>query len=311
MRWGFAALALLACGGRTEIAGSSSEDAGAFVRPVVTCHPGDPPVVLADGLLTHWRDEIATDGASVYVSTQAPGTLWRISAVDGARTVLVQMPQSGFSDLTPADDGVYTDVSYFDDAGEELEGQWIRADGLAQRSMHWGVFAPPLLYWRDYDGSTTDETLSVTSMKEGWTQPILHEHVSPPINPVAVTDRYLYVEQPLYDDCTIRRIDRADGSVHWLSNLMTCLTPAIAGPNAVCSDVGCILDEDETLQPGHGTLALDANYAYRSSNHALHRVALRAAQDDVVTTLEPLAVAVSNGCAYVKTAEQLVRVALP
>lgn len=310
MKWAYGTLALLACGTRTEL-GALTSDADVATPPVI-CHPGDPPAVLAT---TGGSGPLATDGAFVYGSSSAE-VLWGVRAAGGERTSLLLRDDARASSaggLTAANDGVYANIFTTDPSspeGEDTVGAWLRHDGLATRTVHAGVFAPPAVYF--WGGGQVQ-----MAPLDGSSGPLGVVAVSTPTDVagvVGLTSGKLYVQSPLYSDCYVFRIDRSTAAVESFNPHVPNFcgsVGAVSGPNAVCGYFGCMLDEQVTPMILHDVLALDATYAYASREDGLHRIELRGDGDDVVTRLKATGVAVANGCVYVQTDSELVRIAAP
>jgi hypothetical protein len=303
MKWPAMTIALLACGTRTELRGEIARDASAQT-PQVVCHPGDPSLVLAT---TGGYAALATDGAFVYGTDGE--VVWAIRASGGGDRKTISPKGTGpFDGLVAGDDGVYFNAYNYDAStpnNETTEGVWVRHDGLASRTVHWGAFAPPVEYFA-VDGHVETAPLDDAAL------PLDVATVSNGFLVVAsVTDNKVYVIESLYGCDRIARIDRTTATVESFDWTACNDVGPITGPNAVCGEFGCMLDEATTPIPMHGALALDATYAYTAHLDGLHRVELRGDADVIFSPLQAHGVAVANGCIYVETTSELVRIAAP
>ena len=301
---------ILACGGRTEIAGDRS-DAESPSQAVTTCHPGDANVVLAQIDHASQNDRVLTDSATVYVTSfdiaAHTSRIWKVSASGGAATTLYVGDDSVAGPVL-GDDGIYFDVTT---SPLETVGEWIRSDGLASRIVHEGTFAPPLVYSLSVVNALS-VTLYATALAEGTSTVIAHVPEQPPFAGVLVTQNYFHLLEGCAECAHAdRRIALGSGTV--LPPIEIAVGFPHAGPNAICSYHECLLDESTSLTElgNFYERGIDAAYVYAQGSDGLHRLGLRDESDAFITPDEVFSVASANGCLYVETKSELLRIAAP
>jgi len=297
----FAIVFLCACA-RTGLSGEPDP-----IASKVTCKPGDPPLVLTSNVVSRARLALATDGAWLYVVE--PDRLWSVPTSGGDVTTLLM---SSTYDPTAWNGGVYVDAP-----AAPGGAMWIRHDGLEQRRVFGGLFAPPLEIGFE---KTDDNTISGGNFG-GWTM----WSQSIETGALAVAFRFPFWMElgpglsgayahgvgranTVWSDV---RLDWADGARHDVVEIghggrLT------NGPSALCVQNTCICDDETTARDlDLDVLALDDAFAYGASSGQLVRAGLRDARRDVLADVSPQAVAVNAGCVYVASADRVIRVALP
>lgn len=313
MRWELvgAFVVVVGCGGRTELRGSTIASADAQASaPLATCQPGDATVVLTSLDPSHQLEAIATDGRYVYVAEVAQPPLWNVPASGGEPGVVFSSQTVPYSigNLTTSDDGVYFDGS---DAG-----WWVGHDGVDTKAVHPGVFAPPVVYWAPPQPNTIE--IDVGSLIDGSSHQLVSLSTAgkayAPTTYILVTNRFVHALAACGECAEDLRFQRSDGSMATPVEILGAMAmggPPVSGPNAICFQPGCLLDEGTTIVSVGRVFALDERYAYARSGGAFQRVDLRQGTKDDLGPYDPRAVAVANGCIYVATSTQLVRIAAP
>jgi hypothetical protein len=311
MKWALCAIALLACGSRSDLtAAATSPDASPTLSVAgVFCKPGDAMKELAALGEDEFVDYVATDGTWLY---EASADSIRMMSCDGGPTTTLTSQGTYLGE--PWNDGVY-----FVQNGE-LE--WMRHDGSGKNAvlpLASGVpllIVPPVTY---EFGAPYNVDISEVSLQDDSSHIVAKLVDAFPFgdDAIAVTDRYLHVvvEQSV-NMSTIRfidhRIDRVDGSLHDL-DLFTeatlgpfgCEMPQIA-PNASCKGEFCALDERDDVVilpiPHACALMIDDEWAYYSLPAGVSRVGLRTGKlETVIPNATALSMAEANGCLYVTT----------
>lgn len=287
---------------RTGLSGESDP-----IASNVTCKPGDPPLVLASNVVSRTRLALATDAAWLYVVE--PDRLWSVPTSGGDVTTL---STSSTGDPAAWNGGVYVDAPTA--PGGAL---WIRHDGLEQRRVFGGLFAPPLEigFERIDDNSVTSGnfggwTMYSQSIETGATVVEFGFPFWMELGP-GLSGAYAHAVGRANTVWSDARFDWADGTRHDVVAIGHG-GPLTNGPTALCVQNTCICDdktEPRTLDLD--VLALDDAFAYGASSGQLVRVGLRDDRRDVLADISPQAVAVDAGCVYAASADRVIRVALP
>jgi hypothetical protein len=294
---------LVACGSRSALdspAASRDRD-GAAEPQAVVCHAGDPLVKLGSVPIgwDHRVRYLATDGVWLFGTS---ATLWSLPCAGGAQVTLGAVPANV---LTAANGGVYfngTSLDWVDHTGQNLHT-------ILENTALFVV--PPEAFVFD------TSAVRVVSISDGTTLGTVPLSSGGVTSSFAVTDRYFHQFVLSGGKRMDNRIDRITLKPHDVMTLgfddgpqVMLLPPA---PSAACIRSDCALDEAAAVTHlAYDVIFLDDAWTYSNNTLGFLRTNLRTLAVEVLIphANEVTAVAETNGCLYVATTDELLRLSL-